>query len=244
MRMKYLNRLLFFVAVIGIYSCTKNDYYKDSSTHDPNFNGNIMQYLESRSKDSTSLFDSLVYIIKLSGLEPTLSNDKITFFAPTDRSIGKAILALNRNLFAEGQDTILKMDQIKPEVWSKLLKGYMIEGDFGLVDFPQMDTINLVSYGGRLHQTYDSDLVMNVGVVYHDFINGSTRINYGGHRQLLYSFIPDISRPKSNLINGYISTSNIKPTNGRIHVIDYIRHGFGFMDIRFIQLVKEYGINY
>jgi hypothetical protein len=60
----------------------------------------------------------------------------------------------------------------------------------------------------------------------------------------MISFIPDFTKPKSGWINSFISSSNIQPTNGRVHVINYNRHTFGFDPFRFTSMAREYGIDY
>jgi len=225
-------------------SCSKNDYFNDSGTHRPNFDGNMMEYFNAHAKDSTSLFDSLITIIKLAELETTVSNEQITFFAPTDPSIGKAVKSLNNRLFSTGQDTIKYLSEIDSRAWKRILQGYIIKGDLGLVDFPQVDTLDINAFGGRLYQSLDTDLIVNVGAVYHDLKNGNVVIKYKGPRQLLLSFIPDMSRPTSSWRNAYVASSNIQPTNGRLHVLRFYDHQFGFTESRFTDLVLEYGINY
>lgn len=239
-RFYFLPSLL--ILLIG-FSCSK-DYFDDSGTHKAKFDGNMLQYLQVNGQDERGLFDSLLTVINLAGLENTVANDKITFFAPTDFSIGYAIRQLNLRLFNDGQDTVTQLSEVDGRVWKKILEGYMIKGNLGIVDFPQVDTMELNAFPGALYQTLDEDLTMNVGVVFHDLKNDGVTIKYQGPRQLVYSYIPDMSNPKSFWINGYVSTSNIEPTNGRLHVIRYLDHQLGFTPFRFADLAIEYGINY
>lgn len=233
---------LIFTLLIG-FSC-KKDYFDDSGVHKAKYDGNMLQYLEAHGKDERSLFDSLLTVIKLAGLENSLANEQITFFAPTDPAIGKAIRALNARLFGTGQDTVVELSEVDNRVWKKLLQGYMIKGNLGLVDFPQVDTMELNAFGGRLYQTLDDDLIVNIGTVFHDLKNDGVTIKYQGPRQLLFSYIPDMSNPTRFWRNGYVATSNIEPTNGRLHVIRYLDHQFGFTATRFADMAIEYGINY
>jgi hypothetical protein len=125
-----------------------------------------------------------------------------------------------------------------------MLEGYIVKGNLGLVDFPQVDTMELNAFGGRLYQTLDEDLIVNIGTVFHDLKNDGVTIKYQGPRQLLFSYIPDMSNPTLFWRSGYVATSNIEPTNGRLHVLRYIDHQFGFTTIRFADMAIEYGINY
>lgn len=242
-----MKRLFFLLAVLFMilsWSCNKKDYFDDSGTHKANYDGTMLQYIEARSHNTNDLFDTLLMVIKLAGMENTIANEQITFFAPTDPSIKSAIRRLNEELFSTGQDTILDLTEVDSRVWKKMLQGYIIQGNLGLVDFPQVDTVALNAFGGRLYQTLDPDLIINIGTVFHDLRNGGVTIKYQGARQLLYSFIPDISRPTIAWRNAYIATSNIAPTNGRLHVIRYLDHQFGFSSTRFNELAIEYGIKY
>lgn len=236
--------ILFFVSLIIGTSCSKDNYFDDSGIHKAEYNGTMLEYLQNHAKDSTSLFDTLVTVIKLAGLENTISNENITFFAPTDPSIGSVVKSLNVQLYAEGRDTIKTLDQIEGSVWNKFLRGYMIKENKGITDFPQVDTVALGSYGGQLYQTLDEDQTVNIGVVFHDLKNGDVTIKYQGPRQLTISFIPDLSKPLNNWITGYVATSNIQPKNGRLHVIRYHGHRFGFAGFRFIESALEAGIIY
>jgi hypothetical protein len=229
--------------LLAVVGCSK-DYFDDSGVHNAKYDGNMMQYLEAHGQDERSLFDSLLTVIQLAGLENTIANDQITFFAPTDPSIGKAIRALNTRLFSSGQDTVVELSEVDSRVWKKMLEGYIVKGNLGLVDFPQVDTMELNAFGGRLYQTLDEDLIVNIGTVFHDLKNDGVTIKYQGPRQLLFSYIPDMSNPTLFWRSGYVATSNIEPTNGRLHVLRYIDHQFGFTTIRFADMAIEYGINY
>lgn len=237
-----------FILMLLLGASCGEDYFDDSGTHKAKFDGNMLQFLEINGKDQRSLFDSLLTVIHLAGLENTVANEQLTFFAPTDPSIGRAIRALNSRLFQEGQDTVLDLSEVDGRVWKKVLQGYMIKGNLGIVDFPQVDTMEVNAFPGRLYQTLDDDLIVNIGTVFHDLKNDGVTIKYQGPRQLLFSYIPDMSRPRSFWLNAYVATSNIEPTNGRLHVLRYIDHQFGFGSdeyfSRFSDLAIEYGIKY
>lgn len=242
-----MKRLFFLIAIpfmLLSWSCNNKDYFDDSGTHQANYDGTMLQYIEARSNNPKDLFDTLLMVIQLAGMENTIANEQITFFAPTDPSIRNAVRSLNIELFNTGQDTIKELSEVDSRVWKKMLQGYIVRGNLGLVDFPQVDTVALNAFAGRLYQTLDPDLIINIGTVFHDLKNGDVTIKYQGPRQLLYSFIPDISRPTTAWKNAYVATSNIAPSNGRLHVIRYIDHQFGFSSTRFNELAIEYGIKY
>lgn len=242
--MKRFYTLPILFLLVLVWACDRNDYFKDSGVHQAKFDGNMMEFFEARVQDSTSLFDTLITVIKLAGLEETIAKENITFFAPTDPSIGRSVKLLNDVLYNIGQDTIKELSEVDPRVWKKVLQGYMVEGNLGLVDFPQLDTLDKKAYGGRLYQTLDKDMVVNIGAVYHNLKNGDLTIPYAGPRQLLYSYIPDLSNPTLFWANAYVASSNHEPNNGRVHVLRYIDHIFGFEYNRFAELAIEYGIKY
>jgi len=78
---------------------------------------------------------------------------------------------------------------------------------------------------------------MNVGVVYGD-ANG---VKYVGPRQILYSYIYDIT--VSDLKNAYVATSDIQPKNGVVHVLRMTDHDFGFDRRLFALKAIEEGID-
>lgn len=241
--MKKAYFLTFIAALLMLASCSK-DYFDDSGVHKAKFDGNMLQYLEQHGADKRSVFDSLLTIVKLAGLENAIANEQITFFAPPDPTIGRAINYLNERLFTAGQDTVTDLSEVDSRVWKKMLQGYIIQGNLGIVDFPQVDTMEVNAFSGRLYQTKDEDLIVNIGTVFHDLKNDGVSIKYQGPRQLLLSYIPDMSTPTNFWVNSYVATSNIEPTNGRLHVLRYIDHTFGFTGYRFSDLAIEYGINY
>ncbi|NGM62158.1 hypothetical protein G5B30_09550 [Sphingobacterium sp. SGG-5] len=246
-----MKKLLIYFTFAGllIAACNKEDYYQDSGIHDAVFNGDMMDYLDSKAKRPIDLFDTLVQVIRHAGMEDVFRNEQITFFAVPDPSINSTLAALNVFLYSSGQDTVKSFRSVKPEVWRYFLSQYIIRGDYGLIDFPQVDTTKLQSFSGQLYQTYNVDEPLNVGVIYHNLQNDGPdnsiiEVPYKGPRQIMISYIPDFAEPKRNWINTLIASSNIKPDNGRVHVINYNRHTFGFNTIKFILMAREYGIDY
>jgi len=231
------------LAILLFSSACKNDYFEDSGIHQAKYAGTIMDYLDAHSKRPEDLFDTLTQVIRIAGLDEVLRNEKLTFFAPPDPSINKALKELNMRLYSSALDTVRFLDEVKPEVWREFLSDYIIRGDFGLIDFRQLDTAALYAYPGQIFKTYGGASI-NVGVIYHDLKNGDVKIKYQGPRQIFLSYVPDYSLPSYGWYNAPIATSNIQPTNGRLHVINYVRHQFGFAYNRFSNLAIERGIDY
>lgn len=107
----------FLLATLSLGSCNSDDYLVDGGTSNPYFDGNVMQYLESR----PDLFKDLVKVIKLTKWEDILTNEEVTFFAPTDFTIAKSVERMNYYLYNyQGMDKITELSQVKPAVWEDL----------------------------------------------------------------------------------------------------------------------------
>jgi hypothetical protein len=194
-------------------ACKRDEYYKDGGLANGKFQGTIIQYLSSKPKE----FDSLVQIIKLAGLDKTLSSEEVTFFAPNDVNI-KALIGrldqggVNRRLYNEGKDTIKVLSDVDSLIWRKFLLRYIYKGKNKLMDYPQIDFGQQVIYPGQIYYAY-GNTVANIGVVY---------------RQLHISYIPDISRPADNWRTIRVSSSDIEPNNGIVHVLEVSGNQLGF----------------
>jgi len=224
---KTQNIILFFFGVLFFSACSKDEYYEDGGLAEAKFDGSILQYLETK----PVMFDTIAQIIKLAGLEETFQNEEFTFFAPSDRNIKTLITnSLNPSLFFVGLDTIKTLDEIEPAIWRKHLQRYMFKGKNLLKDYPQVDFNLKGTYPGQNYISFSGN-VSNIGVVFNDIVqmNGNVevaRLKYKGYRQIYLSYIPDFTEPDSYTENP-ISTSDIQPNNGVIHVINYTKSWFG-----------------
>lgn len=217
-------------------SCSKDDYFKDSGTVNGNFQGNMLEYLQSRPQ----YFDSLTKVIRLAGMEKIFSAEDLTFFAPADSSIRSSIAELNRQLSFQGKKTVTRLEQIKPEVWRAQLARYLFKGKKSMNDFPQLDPGNVAAYPGQIYATYDG-AIMNIGVIYND----AGGVKYAGYRQLSLAYIPSASAPRDYLswYNSTVASVNIAPTNGYVHALRYSNHYFGFDVFQFIENAIAKGID-
>lgn len=220
------------MGLLFISSCSKDDYYEDGGLAQAEFDGSILAYLETK----PVLFDSIVEVIKLAGLEDTFHNEEFTFFAPSDPDIKDLIgesrrSGLNSTLFYNGLDTIQTLADIDSTIWRKHLLKYMFSGKNKLENYPQIDFSLRNTYPGQNYISFSGN-VSNIGVVYNDVVqydgsgNEISRLKYKGYRQLYLTYYPDDSDP--DLYRNYpVSTSDIQPTNGVIHVLNYIQTSFG-----------------
>jgi len=224
------------------FSCKKYEHYIDGGVKEAKFDGTILQYLQAKPLH----FDTLTQVIKLAGMESTFSSDNITFFAPTDPTINRAIRTLNKELRSTGKDTVTKLSDVKPAVWKTALSLYIFKGTNRLKDYSQVDTLALNTYKGQGYISYNS-APMNIGVVYNDAVTNAgtaneVRVKYAGYRQLMISFIPDMSRPQAFWINAPVASSDINPTNGIVHALKMEKHSFGFNSSYFNSIAIENGI--
>ena len=125
-----LKRLIGLVACIALIftACKKDDYYVDGGLANPIFDGDVLQFLESKPME----FDTIAQIIKLAGLEESFKTDELTFFAPRDENIKSLIGTLGRGgvndfLYQAGRDTIQKLSDVDPLIWKKYLERYIIK---------------------------------------------------------------------------------------------------------------------
>ena len=216
--------------------CQKKDYFENTGTHEANFQGNVLQYLQSK----PGMFDSVVKIIQLAGMNQVFENEEITFFAPADSSIRSTLRFLNSSLAMLGQPEVKRMEQIKPEVWRQQLSRYLFKGKKGMNDFPQLDPANVSAYPGRIYSSYSGE-IMNVGVIYND----AGGVKYAGYRQLVLSFIPSQSTPLDyqSWYPVVVASVNIAPTNGYVHALKFSQHNFGFSADQFIEHAIASGID-
>lgn len=225
--------------LLMLAGCKKDNYYQDGGKANANYPGNMMEYLEAKKIP----FDTIAQIVKLAGLQDTFRKSDFTFFAPDDdvikRTIGnnKTSSSLNYFLFYNGRDTVKNLSDIPPAIWKKYLQRYMFKGVNRLKDYPQIDFGLQNQYPGALYYSYSGDVV-NIGVVFQDANN----VKYIGERNLWISYILDINNAQSAALRTQISSSDIKPTNGVVHSLQYNDSYFGFIQSDFYNEIYFTGL--
>ncbi|WP_018627478.1 hypothetical protein [Niabella aurantiaca] len=209
---------ILFTTIVAMTSC-KKQYYFDSGLSTPTFDGSMLEYLES----NPFLFDTLVSVIRMAGLENYFKDSAFTFFVPADSSIRSSLQYFNLQLKLEGKDTIRKISDVKPEFWRSTLMMYMYRSVRGLEDYPQLDVNNKQAFPGEFVRSM-SGKIMNIGTIFTD----ARGIKYKGFRFLNLSFVPNEAAPYNSWFLGPVATCNIKPRNGIAHVLVYPVHFFGF----------------
>ncbi|MGJ7031187.1 hypothetical protein [Niabella hirudinis] len=200
------------LAILLLGSSCKKDYYRDTGTLSPEFNGTVLEYLQSK----PHYFDSIVKIIKMTGMENVFNSETITFYAPVDTTIRATLDEVNFQLRAQGRPQVTRMEQIKPAVWKKYLCRYLFKGAKSMNDYPQLDPENLSAFPGQVYAAYDGQL-MNVGVIQ---LNAGG-VKYAGYRYLQLGYIPSeaAARDYFSWRNVDVASVNIKPKNGYVHAL-------------------------
>ncbi|PWS31954.1 hypothetical protein [Pedobacter paludis] len=219
-------------------ACKRDEYYNDGGLADPNYPGNMLQYLQAKKVP----FDTVAKIVKLAGMENEFTKDDFTFFAFDDDVIKRTIGTirtdgLNNYLFYSGKDTVKTLDQISPLIWKRFLQRYMFKGVNRLKDYQQIDFDVKSVYPGGLYYSLGGN-ISNIGVTYATANN----IKYIGYRQLVLTYIPDASKPNDNWYSNAVSSSDIKPTNGVVHALAYNGAYFGFARYDFFSDVYYSGL--
>lgn len=228
------------VALLFGSACNKDDYYTDGGLANPYFEGTIMAYLDSKPIE----FDTIAQIVRLAGLEETFNQDEFTFFCPRDRDIKDLIGdyrsgGANDVLYSLNRDTIKTLSDVDSLIWRKYLLRYMFKGKNLLADYPQVDFDVLNIYPGQNYYAYDNS-VSKIGVVYNDAVSsdGKSTLKYMGYRQLHICYIPNLSYPDTWIVNK-VASSDIQPTNGVVHALDYTSEEFGFNSLEVINDIVE-----
>ncbi|WP_300599419.1 fasciclin domain-containing protein [Niabella sp.] len=235
------------LAIVLLTTACQKEYYFNSGLSKANFDGSMMEYLESK----PIIFDTLVQVIKLAGMESYFRDSNFTFFAPADSSIHLTVNYFNDRLKDLGQDTISSLASVNPEFWKAALLNYMYRSQKGLEDYPQLDINNKQAFPGEFSRSMGGR-VMNIGGVF----TSARGIKYQGYRYLNISYVPSEAAPFNSWILARVATCNIKPKNGMVHVLAYATelgtgfdgvyyapHYFGFNIIDAWTLARYYGFN-
>ncbi|MBE8712268.1 fasciclin domain-containing protein [Sphingobacterium hungaricum] len=206
-------------------SCAKDDYYIDGGLANPHFDGTMLEYFDSKPRQ----FDTIAQIIRLAEMEEIFSTGDITFFAPSDDCIKRFIGTintdgLNRDLYNSLLDTIVNLSDVSPEIWQAYLTPLIFKSKKLLADYPQVD-FNLLNVHGGQNYISEWQTVSNIGVVFNDAVSadGKSVLKYLGYRQLNFTPFYANSATIDNNNTIPVASSDIQPTNGAVHVLDYTR---------------------
>lgn len=211
--------------MVVLVSACKKEYYDDSGLQKGIYPVSSFDHLNSQ----PFFFDSLITIIKLAGLEKELKDSTVTFFAPTDFSILKAMNGVNAQRHNDFKDS-LRLQDIPADVWRTFLSRYIFRDKYMLKDIARRDPLQLNIFPGMNMESLDG-YIMNIGVEFSDYA-GTRDV---GPRRVTITNMGDLASPAFNTNN--VATSDMQTKTGIIHVLD-ANHTFGFGF--FGDLVAEY----
>jgi hypothetical protein len=226
---KWLFFIFFPAFVAMVFTACKKDYYVDGGLADAHYDGSIYDYLASK----PYLFDSVVQIIDLAGLKEVLTSDTVTFFCPTDESIGEAMEALNKYRYSIVEDSV-HMEDISPEVWKKFLSMYILEGKYTAATFPRVDPDNIFSFPG-INYVMLNGYVLNIGLIYNDY-GGAEAVGARILNLTDITYNPNDYKEDPRI---QVMTSDIQPNNGVLHVLKN-KHVLGFRGGEFTRVAEQY----
>lgn len=186
--------------LISITGCRKDNSY---TRYEPvqRYTGTIQQYLASR----TGNFDSMLLVLKKSGLNTLLEKDTVTFFAPTDQNLLAALNGYNIYRQANALPPVV-LNDIDSASWRVILGPYIIPGRWEMANFTEQDG-----------QILNSVVMRNMhGKVVHQATSGVKDIGPGTIR---FSYMNG-SRFERDWLSAYVTTSNINVDNGVVHVLE------------------------
>ncbi len=215
--------------VILLFNACKKDYYVDGGVADPRYDGSIYDYL----KNNPYWFDTVTYIIDRAGMKEMLQNDEVTFFSPTDDAVKVVMDELNEYRYYNVKDSV-HLEDIDPQVWKYFLSMYVLKGKYLAKQFARVDPVNIYAYPG-INYVMENGYVLNIGLIYQNYNN----VEAVGPRIIR---LTDITYDPQNFQNNpsiQVSTSDIQPRNGVLHVLNN-SHALGFRIGTFILTAEQY----
>ncbi|GAA4311271.1 carbohydrate-binding protein [Compostibacter hankyongensis] len=200
--------LLAGICLLALQACQKDNEFR---------NAKPVQEVGLNSYDFLSqqqgLYDTLLYLLRKTGLDEQVKKEAVTFFVPQDFSIFAAMDNLNYNRKQRGQQPNWTLDSIPAAVWDTLLSRYLVKGIINSDSVDLADGVTLNTLAGH---------AMNARTVH---VNASG-IEDGGPILIQYNDMND-SRFIRDWVPATTQTADLKTQNGEIHVLD-TKHIFGF----------------
>ncbi|QNN43448.1 hypothetical protein [Pedobacter roseus] len=210
----YKHSLLLLIAVMGIYlsACKKSDSpYYDYTNTVQTYKGTAVDYL--RSKPNT--FDSLLLVLdRFPFLKDSLTNQKVTLFAPVNENFAASVKYLNQTRKAEGK-TPIYLSTADPLELAFMLSKYIVRGN--LTSSVYASTVDGISV-----TTVASNYPMHVKALQAD----ASGFVGGGATTLEYSDMYG-STIRLNWVTTNTNAINIKTNNATINILTPL-HNFGF----------------
>lgn len=206
------------VAFVGIFclyfsACKKKDsIYHDYVNTIQTFDGSAMDYLRAQPKGT---YDSLLLVLeRFPFLQDSLTNEKVTFFAPVNKNFEASVKYLNNQRKAEGKTPIYLSDADSLQLSFMMCK-YIIKGD-------RTSDAYQANIDGMPVSSIISNYPMHVKYV------KLSSAGYQGGGPTVLNFSDTFG---SSFVNTWVTTTtnavNIKTNNATINIISPL-HNFGF----------------
>ncbi|MBC8054199.1 MAG: fasciclin domain-containing protein [Sphingobacteriaceae bacterium] len=203
------NTILLLLVIMSISACKKvdGDYVHTNTTKV--FTGTTYDYLKSK----PGVFDSLLHVVDLLNLKPTLETGEVTLFACTNASFEQVVTKLNIARSLAGKPRIYLKD-IKRNLLDSIVCKYIVQGKH-IAD--SMALINgLVMSGARY--SFPMNGKLNTSTATGQLKGGPVVIVFSNTQKSI--FTRDWLRTTANAVD-------IKTSNGVIHILEET-HPFGF----------------
>lgn len=210
--MKVNNLFYSLLSLILVSGCTKDNGYYNESVNKVTYDGTILEYLQSK----PGVFDSLLKVLDRTKMQAVLaSNDKYTFFAPTNQSFQLAIENLN-NTRRESDKPLEYLANVDLLQLDTMMAQYLIKGFYPSDSMMMKDGIQLHDF--KYKRTMNAKLTTAT----------SSGFESGGPKVIEYLDTKN-SQFTRNWITATTASINIEAKNGMIHVVSP-NHVFGFND--------------
>lgn len=210
-RIKHL--LVVTMACLVWSSCKKDSPYRDYQNEITEFNGNVVQYLETQQTTFSSL---LMVLNRTPDLKTALSDSKVTLFAPTNDNFAAALYELNQVRTEQGKAavTLENADLTELEI---MMDKYIIAGR-NTTDF----------YRPFLDGSYASSIKFKYQMHIQYQKQNASGYQGGGPVSVTFSDPKNLT-VKTNWQRTVTNAVNIKTSNGIINILSPT-HIFGFGD--------------
>lgn len=213
LNIKIKHLFIVIITCLALPSCKKDSPYRDYQNEVKEFNGNVIQYLQTQ----PATFSSLLSVLdRTPDLKTSLTDSKVTLFAPTNDNFAAALYELNLVRAAQGKPlvTLENADLTELEI---MMDKYIIKG---------MNTTDF--YRPFLDGSYASSIKFNYQMHIQYQKQNASGYQGGGPVTITFSDPKNLT-VKTNWQRSVTNAVNIKTSNGIINILSPT-HIFGFGD--------------
>jgi len=213
LNIKIKHLLIVAVACLVWSSCKKDSPYREYQNEVKEFNGNVIQYLETQ----PATFSSLLSVLnRTPELKTALTDSKVTLFAPTNDNFAAALYELNQVRTAQNK-TLVNLENADMTELEIMMDKYIIAG-MHTTDFykPFLDGsyASSIKYKYQMHIQYQKQ--------------NASGYQGGGPVSITFSDPKNLT-VKTNWQRTVTNAVNIRTNNGVINILSPT-HLFGFGD--------------